>query len=183
MEPPGVLAQMVCSNISSLRQKQCVPIQLQPWQQSEDKIHDLKMMRVKLTWLESHHDRPKYADVSHLWRIHHVCSTVKHNTHHAQHKTSEFSFYTYSTSHVSHCVVLNCIGKWLTYFVFHLRGISPLQTPLYQFWATFTLSFSGMWGYLQWQWQFQISMIFWMLNVIVLVMMKMLIWAIPSVQW
>lgn len=31
LEPPGVLAQVVRSNISSLGQKEYIPIQLQPW--------------------------------------------------------------------------------------------------------------------------------------------------------
>lgn len=42
LELPGVSAQMIRSNIRSLRQKQHISIQLQPWQQSEDKIQDLR---------------------------------------------------------------------------------------------------------------------------------------------
>lgn len=40
LQLPGVCAQTVRSDIGSLRQKQDVPVQLQPRQQSEDKIHD-----------------------------------------------------------------------------------------------------------------------------------------------
>lgn len=68
--------------------------------------------------------------VSHLWRIHHVCSTVKHNTHfHIMYSmSSEFSFYTNCTCVTLHSVALYRQMTHLLCFPFERN--SPFADPI-----------------------------------------------------
>lgn len=152
VEFPRILAQFVRLNVSGLRQKEKLSIQLQPRQESGGKRQKTQRWEFKL----KHKVKPaslmrdETCSALSSWNFFkpstkiikwHICEIW------FSFSVSVLLFYSMSCFKLQHCInPLQC-----TYFTFHLRGVALLQTPSDQFWAVFTLFLSGMWPYLQWK--------------------------------